>query len=174
MNKRVVLAGLALALGATAAWANTAGGTVNAGRDGQGFANDFASAWNDNSEFVCTSNSPFKVKAISGPCDWGFVTTAFDVNSGGSSNAAHTFVYEINCAGTVLTHTVAWDGGMAENIDTTVKVFNLSGGDTITVTTTRSSVRAPAYRPWTIAVLAGLLGLGILYTLRRRTLPSRA
>lgn len=175
-RRAVLLAILVLGLVVGAAQANVSSGTINAGRNGQGFADDFASAWNDSSEFICTSTSPFKVMAASGHCAGHWVTIEFDVNSGGTSNESHTFDYEIDCAGgwsdIHLSHSLGFDGGQAVNINGPTVVFTL-GSDTVTPTTgSGGGPQVPALGRGGVVVVAGLLGIGILIMMRRRQPPG--
>ena len=162
----VVLAVLVLVATTLAVNATQSAGMVPALSDGEGFEAEFASAWNDSSEFTCTNSSPFTVTATTGPCAGQSVTSIYDVNQGGISTQQHTFIYSVTCTNAnTVTHSVAWDGGANTNIDNSGFRFTL-GGDTVKLLT--GPLGVPTLGEWgMIAFVAILLTSGIFLILRR-------
>lgn len=185
---KATLVALMLGLAAAAAQAAQVSGSIASGRDGDNFAQDIGGYWNESSEFICSnqlsgSGVQLKVTARSGPCRGRFVTLTFDVNSGGTSTASHDFAYAISCTigpKLKLTHALGFDGGGLQNIDSTTKVFNLTGllqgggGDVVTVTTTEGTLPVPGLTRGAALLLAAVLGLGLALLVRRQTRLRRS
>jgi len=178
-TRRIVLAMLSLGFVLSTAHAATATGTIMSGSDNNGFALGFGSEWNDSSDFICSVTSPgvFRVTAKTGTCAGRTATIRFSVNSGGTSNNSHTFVYNVQCTSTRITHDLGFDGGSQVPINSTFAVYDLSAalapegtGDQVVVQTTEGTVPKPAFGAVGVVVIAALMGLGFWLALRRRQL----
>jgi len=169
LRKTLFVAGLVLAFGPILA----GNGSISPGSDGSGVEDAIASTWN--TDWFCSKKPQtlFAWQNIGG-CVGRQASLAATVTSGsGTTNASHTYDYQLACSEGTIRQTIQFDGGAVTPINSGTFTFNLSGGDTIRLVTTEGPmpISLPAMGRPALLAAAAVMALGLLWLLRNGVRP---